>query len=166
MSYVERAGLIIDTIEYLTIATVCPDGTPWNSPVYTVYDSDLNFYWKSWVENQHSQNVAHNGDVFLVLYDSRSPAGTGEGVYIQAKACVVEEEEERHKAHLLLKRRAGSSFSSYDTFVEANVRRVYKAVPQKIWMNDGSSKHGDYIDVRHELDIKELKNEIQQYVSE
>jgi general stress protein 26 len=76
---------IIEKIQYITIATVSKDGEPWNTPVYSAYDEDYNFYWISWKENQHSKNIAENNQVFSVIYDSTVPEGTGEGVYIRQK---------------------------------------------------------------------------------
>ncbi len=46
---------------------------PWNSPVYSAFDKDYNFYWASWKENQHSKNIKENEKVFVVIYDSTVP---------------------------------------------------------------------------------------------
>jgi len=88
---IDRAVSIIENIEYLTVASICPDGTPWNTPVFTSYDSDLNFYWGSYKENQHSLNILNNGLVFCVLYDSRAKEGTGEGLYLKGYAEQIDE---------------------------------------------------------------------------
>lgn len=61
----KRAAEIITQIQYTTLATVTPEGLPWNSPVARVYDQELNFYWFSDKEGQHSRNVRHNGQVFI-----------------------------------------------------------------------------------------------------
>lgn len=161
MSFYERAKIIIENIQYMTVATVCEDGTPWNSPVATAYDEDLNFYWKSWTENQHSKNIVRNQGIFIVIYDSRAKAGEGEGVYIKAiaKPLLEHEEQDIVDAYTVLKNRSGFASSEYTEFVKGIPRRIYKAVPQQIWMNDGSSKNGGFIDIRHELDINELKKQ-------
>src|SRR3989344_4776521 len=93
-SNVEKAHRIIEKILYITIATVSKDGRPWNSPVYCAFDEDYNFYWASWRENQHSKNIKENNNVFIVIYDSTVPEGTGEGVYVQAKAYELNDGEE------------------------------------------------------------------------
>ncbi len=42
MSTIERAAVMIQNIEYMSIASVCPEtGAPWNTGVYTAYDEDL-----------------------------------------------------------------------------------------------------------------------------
>lgn len=60
-----RAIEILQKIRYATIATANKDGKPWNSPVAHEYDGQLNIYWFSDKQNQHSQNVRENEDVFI-----------------------------------------------------------------------------------------------------
>src|SRR3989344_4621199 len=93
-----KAKDIISKILYITIATSSKDGTPWNSPVYSAYDEDYNFFWASDQNGQHSKNIKENDQVFIVIYDSTVPEGTGEGVYIQAKAHALTDEKEILKA--------------------------------------------------------------------
>ena len=89
---VHRAREIIEKIIYITIATVCEDGSPWNTPVYSAYDEQYTFYWISSLDAVHSKNVNRTGKVFLVIYDSIVSEGTGEGVYIQAYAEEIKSE--------------------------------------------------------------------------
>ena len=86
----KRAKSEIERIFYITIATSNKKGEPWNSPVYSVFDKDYNFFWVSWSENQHSKNIRENESVFIVIYDSTSPEGTGFGVYMKGKAFQLE----------------------------------------------------------------------------
>ncbi|OGK24180.1 hypothetical protein A3A46_00525 [Candidatus Roizmanbacteria bacterium RIFCSPLOWO2_01_FULL_37_13] len=85
-SLIKAAAKIIKNILYINIATITPDGKPWNSPVYCAYDKNLNYYWLSWKLNQHSKNVRNNPSAFVTIYDSTVPAGTGFGVYFEGKA--------------------------------------------------------------------------------
>ncbi len=154
---VERAKEIIEKILYITIATCGKDGKPWNSPVYSAYDKKYNFYWNSWTENQHSKNIAENPNVFLVIYNSIVPEGTGEGVYIQAKAYMVTDKKEIERARELLikrKNKPSSELRAAQEFMGDYPRRVYKAVPEKIWMNDVGDVNGEYIDTRVEVNLK------------
>ena len=162
MTQVERAAQIIQVIEYLTIASVCPDGQPWNTPVYTAYDDVLNFYWASWVDNQHSQNIMVNRNVFLVLYDSRARAGEGEGVYMQAHAHALMEEDAKdiELACRLLKERESREAGDFKKYLHGAPRRIFKAIPHKAWTNDGSTKDGDFIDVRRSLDLEVLRRTV------
>lgn len=152
-----RAKEIIQKILYITIASVTPDGQPWNSPVYSAFDENYNFYWNSWKENQHSQNIVNNNDIFLVIYDSTVAEGTGEGVYIKAKAYMVTEEKEIARALVLLQKRKNkpsSKLRNAQEFLGENPRRVYKAVPEKCWMNVDGDVNGMFIDKREEIHLK------------
>lgn len=83
---IKTAVGIIKKIEYINIASITPEGLPWNSPVYTAFDKDLNFYWLSWKENKHSVNVRNNKNIFVTIYDSTVPTGTGVGLYFKGHA--------------------------------------------------------------------------------
>lgn len=134
---VNKAKEIISKILYITIATSTKDGTPWNSPVYSAYDENYNFYWASDQNGQHSKNIRENNKVFIVIYDSTVPEGTGEGVYIQAKAHALTDENQIHEALGYLYRRKGQDLHKRDAkeFLGDYPRRIYKAVPEKVWMN-------------------------------
>jgi len=156
-NYTMRAKTILERIIYATIATSNADGKPWNSPVRHVYDDDLNIYWFSDKQGQHSQNVRSNEDVFIVIYDSTVPEGDGEGVYIKAKAYEVTDPDEITHARRIKK---GADFSGDpDDFLGDAVRRVYRAVPQSVWMNDAEVEDGVFIrDYRVEISLDELRD--------
>jgi general stress protein 26 len=131
--HLTSAAGILKSIHYITIATVCEDGSPWNSPVSATLDTDFTFKWGSNPENVHSQNIRRDNRVFVVIFDSTAPEGTGEGVYMTGRAEELEEEN--------------------------NSIKKYRFVPKRIWINDelknedGSYKH----DIRIELDVASLK---------
>jgi uncharacterized pyridoxamine 5'-phosphate oxidase family protein len=151
----QRAAEIIKKMPYATLATVTEDGKPWNSPVKHQYDHDLNIYWFSDKEGQHSRNVRNNGQVFIVIYDSTVPEGQGEGVYLQATVTELSNPEEISFARRIKK---GPDMDAPDDFMGDAVRRVYKATPEKVWMNDTEIKDGIFIrDFRVGIDLEELK---------
>lgn len=153
-----RAAEIIRQVQYATLATVTPEGTPWNSPVKHEYDSDLNIFWFSDKEGQHSKNVRANGKVFIVIYDSTVPEGEGEGVYIQAEVTELNDPDEISYARRIKK---GPDKDSPDDFMGDAIRRVYKATPQSVWMNDSDEKEGIFIrDYRVVIDLDELKRNL------
>src|SRR5579863_9582560 len=121
--HLNRATEIIKAINYATLATVTPEGKPWNSPVAHTYDDNLNIYWFSDKEGQHSRNVQQNGHVFIVIYDSTVPEGQGEGVYIQANVEELRNPEAISYARRLKK---GPDHDAPDDFMGDAVRRVYK----------------------------------------
>ena len=156
-NFTKRASEIITRIDYVTIASVNSDGLPWNSPVYSAFDKDCNFYWGTHVDSQKAQNIRNNKNVFLVIYDSTVPPGTGEGVYVQAEARQLSDPDEIQHAYDVLKNRRPTPFWNPAAFSEKGPVRLFKAEPQKIWMNDGAQKNGHYIDTRIEIIREQLK---------
>ncbi|MBI2010113.1 MAG: pyridoxamine 5'-phosphate oxidase family protein [Candidatus Chisholmbacteria bacterium] len=151
-----QAKGIIKKILYITIATSSKDGQPWNSPVYSAYDQSYNFYWNSWKDNRHSKNIASNPKVFLVIYDSTVVEGTGRGVYIQARASMLTDEKEIEYARSLLEKRKtkpSSKLRSPKEFMGDYPRRVYKAIPEKVWINTDGNINGNYVDKRVEVKL-------------
>ena len=153
--YTRRAAQILRRIQYATLATVCADGTPWNSPVYAIKDDELQLYWISDKQGQHSQNVRHNGQVFMVFYDSTVPEGEGEGVYIKASVRELESEDEIRRVRAIKKGVPDDPAQ----FLGDGVRRVYEALPEAVWMNDAEiTDDGVFIrDYRVGLDLADLK---------
>lgn len=148
----KKAKEIIAKIIYITIATSSND-QPWNSPVYSAYDEFYNFYWVSDQNGQHSKNIKENPNIFIVIYDSTVPEGTGEGVYIKAKAFEITDPAEVKKAAGLLANRKNKKPRHESEYLGDYPRRVYKATPEKIWMNGDGQIDGNYIDIRLSVDL-------------
>lgn len=119
---------------------------PWNSPVYSAFDSDYNFYWVSDRHSQHSKNIQENPHIFLTIYNSTILEGTGadKGVYIQAQARELSDPGEIAYAHQLLAGRAGKTSRTPDHFLNDAPRRIYQAVPERAWVNDTREQNGHY----------------------
>lgn len=142
-----KARHIIAAVRYIALATISDAGQPWNSPVAAVYDDDYNFYWASWVETQHSKNIDANGKVFLVVFDSTPANDPTQGVYISAHAVRIEDPAEADKAALLFKDDPYNP-SEGKYYVDDKPRRIYKAVPQQIWLNEIRNIDGNFVDFR------------------
>jgi general stress protein 26 len=157
----KRAVEILRKIRYATIATANKNGKPWNSPVAHEYDNQLNIYWFSDKQNQHSQNIRENEDVFIVIYDSTVPEGDGEGVYIEAKAVELTDAEEILRVRKIKK---GEDYEGNpNDFLGDAIRRVYKAVPQHVWMNDAEVIDGVFIrDYRVDVSLDTIKHLLSQ----
>jgi uncharacterized protein YhbP (UPF0306 family) len=80
------ARAIIDSNMYMTLGTADENGRPWVSPVYYVPEGYVDFYWVSSPEAKHSRNLAARPEVSIVVFDSRTPVGSGQGVYMSAVA--------------------------------------------------------------------------------
>lgn len=130
--HLESAVRILKNSTYMTLATVCPDGSPWNTPVAPNRKDDLTFTWGSDPESVHSANVRREKRVFVVIYDSTAPEGTGEGVYMRGEA----EELPDHEGTL----------------------HMYRFVPQQAWINDEEKdEKGSFLrDIRVELPLNSL----------
>jgi general stress protein 26 len=146
----DKVREITDKIVYATVATVDKNGQPWNSPVWSFHDDNYTYYWCSWKENQHSKNIRDNEKIFIVIYDSTAPEGTGEGVYLQAKASEINDPD---KIGEILEKRSKLKPSNREVkeFQGEYPRRWYKATPENIWLNDYGEIDGNYIDVRKEV---------------
>src|SRR6266567_232260 len=150
---IQKAKEIIEKIKYITIATASKDGTPWNSPVYSAFDEKYNFFWASDQNGQHSKNIAVNNKIFLVIYDSTVPEGTGVGVYIQARAYKLDNPKEIDRGLKYLDGRVNKTkypHTRNSQFQNDKPRRVYKAEPEKIWLNVDGTINGNFIDKRVE----------------
>lgn len=77
---------IIDSIIYMVLGTSDETGTPWVSPVYFASRDYTNFYWVSSPHARHSLNISVRPQISVVIFDSRLPIGTGQGVYMEAIA--------------------------------------------------------------------------------
>jgi hypothetical protein len=144
------ASSIIRRVEYATLATVDAKGYPWNAPVYCAFDQDYNCYWGSHKDSQHAINIRGNGRVFLVIYNSTVAPGQGEGVYIQASCSEIDGPDDIKVAHGLIQaRRAPIPYWKLEQFSASDSPiRLYKAVPEHIWINDEDHVRNTYIDIR------------------
>lgn len=142
---------LIKSSDFIVIATCTPDAAPWNSPVAAVADTDLNFYWYSHKETQHSTNIRANGQVFAVVFDSE-----GTGVYMEGEASELETVPDALHAQSVYT----SKFPAerVGDFLPPSDRRFYRLSPHKIWVNDAEKVGKEFVrDYRIELDIKKLR---------
>jgi general stress protein 26 len=148
-----KAQTIIDVISYITVATVSNDGQPWNTPVAGFhFDDDYTFYWASWQDNQHSKNIRANGKSFVVVYDSTPADGQpSSGVYMLGQAFELSEEQEVMQAALVFK---SDPYNPSDgkQYLGEYPRRIYKFIPEQIWMNNDDKVGGNFVDVRIEAE--------------
>ena len=92
-SRVGTARSILDELPYLVLATAGADGAPWATPVYFATSDCTEFFWVSYPDALHSRNLEQRAEVGIVVFDSRVPLGTGQGVYMRAVAGRVPDHE-------------------------------------------------------------------------
>jgi nitroimidazol reductase NimA-like FMN-containing flavoprotein (pyridoxamine 5'-phosphate oxidase superfamily) len=142
---IEKAKALISSIPVVTLATVTKEGLPWNTPVTTAHDAHYTFYWASWSGNQHSVDIQHNPNVFIVIYNPT--ASQQEGVYIQAKAYEITDEEEIRSALACFSEHSPLHDKQANEFRGEYPQRMYKAVPETFWVNGPGGGHGKYVDL-------------------
>ena len=156
---ISKAKKVINDILYITIATCDKNNQPWNSPVYSAFDENYNFYWASWKENKHSKNIKENDNVFVVIYDSTVQEGTGFGVYMRGKARQLESRDaiEIIKSLKLLYSRKNKKPRKIEEFLGLLPRRIYKFVPEQVWVNSEDDVKSNFVDSRIEITSDILK---------
>ena len=87
------ARAIIDENRYMTLGTADSTGRPWVSPVWYAPEAYREFFWVSYPDARHSRNVTARPEIAIVIFDSRAPVGTGQGVYMSAVATQVADAE-------------------------------------------------------------------------
>ena len=77
---------IIDSNQYLTLATADADGRPWASPVWFAHEDHSRFLWVSKPDARHSRNLEHRPQAGIVIFDSTVPMGGARALYAAAAA--------------------------------------------------------------------------------
>lgn len=141
---------ILGSNRYLTVSTVDSSGKPWAAPLWYIRDDEGSLFWWSPVASQHSQNIASNPDVYITIFNSQLPEGDGIGLYIQATAAELPEDELDKVIELYNSTTEQFKMSRENCSGEAPTR-LYKAIPSKVWYNDGLERDSFYTDVRQEI---------------
>lgn len=161
--HVACARRTMHAVRYITIATVCPGevAVPWNTPVFAAFDAAYRFFWVSDRFSRHSENIRNNPNVFLAIYDSTIPEGTGDGqgVYVQARAAELAEPEQVESAHRLMAARSGRTPRPARYYLGDMPGRIYRAEPERLWVNDAGERDGLRVDARYEVDLAALRAE-------
>jgi general stress protein 26 len=133
----EVAREIVDEIAYMTIASADADGRPWASPVWFAHDGYREFIWISRPETRHSRNIAARPEVSIVIFDSRVPIDTGQGVYIEARVEQPTDEAEVERAMATFSARSvaqgGGEYGAADVGPSEPLN-VYQAAAQRIYL--------------------------------
>jgi nitroimidazol reductase NimA-like FMN-containing flavoprotein (pyridoxamine 5'-phosphate oxidase superfamily) len=145
------ARSIIDASLYMVLATADETGRPWASPVYFAFSGYTEFFWVSSPEATHSRNIAVRPEVGIVVFDSKVPIGTGQGVYMPAVAEQIEGAELQRAIDVFSRRsleHGGVAWTPDDVQGEAGLR-LYRAtaIEHSMLAKDGRPDHRIAIDV-------------------
>jgi nitroimidazol reductase NimA-like FMN-containing flavoprotein (pyridoxamine 5'-phosphate oxidase superfamily) len=80
------ARAVIDANLYMVLGTAGEEGRPWVTPVYYSAGGYTDFYWVSRPQAMHSRNIAARPQVSVVIFNSQTPIGTAQAVYMSGVA--------------------------------------------------------------------------------
>ncbi|OKH16024.1 pyridoxamine 5'-phosphate oxidase family protein [[Limnothrix rosea] IAM M-220] len=149
------ASLISEQI-YCTLATASIGGIPWSTPLFYVFDQELNLYWSSAIAAQHSQNLAQNeGRSFITLYD----VAKVKAVYFSGFATELNGEMAAQNILKLFDQRAKRPNPRLaKDYLGQSCRRMYKFTPEKVWVTgDRLTVDEQLVDTKIQLNLNSLK---------
>jgi hypothetical protein len=138
---------IIEANLYMVLATADEAGRPWASPVYFAHAGYTELFWVSSPEATHSHNITGRPEVGIVIFDSRAPIGTGQGVYMTAIAEMVAPETIERGIEVYSRRalaHGGSVWTAADLQATGeSAIRLYRATASEhsILAKDGRPDH-------------------------
>jgi pyridoxine/pyridoxamine 5'-phosphate oxidase len=140
---------IVDANQYMTLATADEDGNAWASPVWYATVDYREFLWVSSPEARHSRNLSVRPELAIVIFDSRQPPGSGQGVYISATAeQVAESDLDRGVAIFSEASQANSAAAWSRSDIQPPARhRLYHATAVQHFVLSST-------DVRHPVDLQ------------
>lgn len=89
----QQARDVLDSVRYVVLGTVDPDGRTRTSPVYFTPHGYDHLYWISYADTHHSQSLARDGRVSGVVFDSTRPPPEVSAVYLTGTAREVAADE-------------------------------------------------------------------------
>jgi pyridoxine/pyridoxamine 5'-phosphate oxidase len=124
------ARAVVGASSYMTLATADGGGRPWASPVWFATADHRELVWVSSPEARHSRNIAARPDIAIVIFDSTQVPGSGQAVYMTARAEQVPAED---LERCLGTFNAGSEDADLRAWTAADVRpparhRLYRAI--------------------------------------
>ena len=127
---------ILDANLYMTLGTADESGRPWATPVYYAPERYTEFFWVSSPEARHSRNIATRPQVGIVVFDSRTPIGTGQGVYMSAVAGELTGAELERGIDVFSRRSVAHGAGEWtpDDVRAPARRRLYRATVSEHWV--------------------------------
>jgi nitroimidazol reductase NimA-like FMN-containing flavoprotein (pyridoxamine 5'-phosphate oxidase superfamily) len=129
----------------MVLGTADESGRPWVSPVYFAVSGYTDFYWVSLPDVQHSRNLAERPEISIVVFDSSVPIGTGQGVYMTARAEELAGSELESGIEVFSARAVGHGGKPWgaDDVRSPAPHRLFRASATQHWTLDPEAKPGD-----------------------
>jgi uncharacterized protein YhbP (UPF0306 family) len=124
------ARTIIDSNDYMVLATADESGLPWASPVWYAPEKYRELFWVSSPEARHSHNLAVRPELAIVIFDSTVAVGEGQGVYMSAVADQLSGEDLDRGIEIFSRRSEAQGAEAWtrDRVVQPAHLRLYRAM--------------------------------------
>lgn len=119
----------IRSTDYCCIATVDPKGV-WANPVYFAWDDKFNLYFISQKHSRHMRNLKKDPRISVSVYKTEQK-GDVAGTYIEGKAEILEDLEEKINANNIYYGRKGS-IEQNEPFIDDPDWWFVKITPEQI----------------------------------
>jgi uncharacterized protein YhbP (UPF0306 family) len=144
-----QAQQILDQNRYLTLST-CWQQQPWVSPLLFTYDPQGCFYWSSALAARHSQNLLHNPQAAIVLFNSNPPPSAVAGLYFSGVASELPGEQVELVATYFDDRAPLAQPRDRSHYQAPSLRRFYQFQPHSAWIT-GQRLAVDLVDQPNQL---------------
>jgi len=133
---------IINANMYMVLGTADESGAPWVSPVYYAAMGYREFYWVSSPEVRHSRNVAERSGISIVIFNSQSVIGTGQGVYMSAVAKQLTGSDLDRGIEIFSRTSLGHGGHEWkrEDVQEPALYRLYRAIVSEHWVLDPAGR--------------------------
>ncbi len=143
------ARTIIDSNDYMVLATADESGLPWASPVWYAPEEYQELFWVSSPEVRHSRNLAARPELGIVIFDSTVPVGAGQGVYMSAVAEQLSDDDLDRGIEIFSRRSEAQGAEAWtrDRVVPPAHLRLYRATVSEHSMLDPAASRDQRIPV-------------------
>ena len=93
IQYEKRAKYLINTNNYMVIATSDKKGVAWGAALFYACSEGYDFYFYSNITSRHCINISKNPKVSLTIFNHDSLIGSYDGVQMEGKASMVPDRE-------------------------------------------------------------------------
>jgi nitroimidazol reductase NimA-like FMN-containing flavoprotein (pyridoxamine 5'-phosphate oxidase superfamily) len=143
------ARTIIDSNDYMVLATADEIGLPWASPVWYAPEEYRELFWVSSPEARHSRNLAARPELAIVIFDSTVAVGSGQGVYMSAVADQPSGEDLDRGIEIFSRRSEAQGAEAWtrDRVVSPSHLRLYRATVSEHSILDPAASRDQRIQV-------------------
>ena len=142
---------LLDAATYCVIATADQHGAPWATPIFFAAQGHRHLFWVSGSTSRHSRNIASRPGIAVTVFDSTSPIGRAEALYLTAHAEVCQ--DTAAALDILNAALPPAQHLSRADLVPTGPLTAYCATVSRyeVLVRGGDPSFGNVIDQRHEV---------------